>query len=160
LGKGCRHQDRHILHKMLPTPQPKTCRRFEASFTGAALAFLTCTYCEKRIGRSDYYRKRTPAIPLTYLLDCCECDKDDFDVCIDCYNQGRRCHNKDEHPVLVLLHDPRSILENISEELPILSRLHRKSETIYCDRCSSRIDFNRWRFYRTYPCHNCTYKPM
>jgi hypothetical protein len=80
----------------------------------ANMAELRCAPCQRLVTQGRYYCEWTRKFKLAILIsltlgricctDCAECSDDtDFDMCQDCYRQGKTCHSPDHHRLYVYL---------------------------------------------------------
>lgn len=109
LGMHCKKPGEHVLvrHEMAyglsesPREFPQSCTRRESSMS--SMKRRRCDHCQQRLDQGYFFRTFQTHI-LTFATcnadqdhfpDCCQCNGDDFDMCLRCYRAGRSCNNLD-----------------------------------------------------------------
>ena len=106
---------------------------------------LVCDACVTPISSGIYMRKTLlsdckPMSPSRQLLDCCACQEDNFDLCLECYKNGARCQCSQSK-----LHPLQLAMKNCFQmsEYEVYERCDNQS-SLNCNVCKRAIQQGRY----------------
>lgn len=107
-GQTCLNRS-HTLEQCVPgAPNPNQAIEEIIEFcprTRYISAGTRCNKCQKPPGTvffREYSRMMAyESIFDVILADCCECEKDDFDLCLECFIAGKTCKKKKKHTLFL-----------------------------------------------------------
>lgn len=132
-------------------------------------SIVVCSHCKNSIRQGRHYRKSSLIYNLCgtriyywpqFLIDCCNCDGDDFDLCHSCYSCGIRCQIPSKHTLQLNLVSDATALSQFKDTCKRNGRATKTFTHGACSRCMERIITGYfWRSFHSL-CQNCMVKTL